>query len=379
MKQAFFNDFESASTGFKQAFVECGRRRSAEFEANCEQVFDLSASDGMLFSWVGTLKRTAKVAGGRALAVLSSGVHGIEGFAGSAIQSCLLNQDTWFGGLSRTDFCFIHGVNPWGMLHRERTDSDNVDLNRNSHSDVNLFQQKNPWLFPFLPLLSPNAPVRQSQLESELLWFGRLLAKILKNGVRRSTLAATGGHYQYPDTLFYGGASRSQHLDRLLEALRGLIAQYDVVTLIDFHTGLGKKSEVTLLLPEISPADRASWELLVGDFHHSFEVRREPVVPGVFSEWLAKELKPKKQGFGFVYEVGTLGKGGLRDNLRSLRRMVRLNQGRHWGWESLATEQRDRELFQELFFPSCLMWREQLLRRAQFCVPQLLSAAEQQC
>ena len=64
--------------------------------------------------------------------VVSSGVHGVEGFFGSAIQLAWLSGQTAGepppgGGV----VVLIHAVNPSGFARLRRTNEHNVDLNRN--------------------------------------------------------------------------------------------------------------------------------------------------------------------------------------------------------------------------------------------------------
>src|SRR5262245_12648489 len=64
--------------------------------------------------------------------IVSSGVHGVEGFFGSAVQLGLL--DCWHrdGPPSPGVRCvFLHGLNPFGFAWLRRFDENNVDLNRN--------------------------------------------------------------------------------------------------------------------------------------------------------------------------------------------------------------------------------------------------------
>ena len=59
----------------------------------------------------------------------TSGIHGVEGFAGSAIQLSVLNS---FNKIpDNVAFAFIHILNPWGMSWIRRENESNVDLNRN--------------------------------------------------------------------------------------------------------------------------------------------------------------------------------------------------------------------------------------------------------
>jgi hypothetical protein len=64
--------------------------------------------------------------------VVSSGLHGVEGFFGSAVQIGLLEK--WGEGscLAPPFRCvFMHGLNPFGFFWVRRFDENNVDPNRN--------------------------------------------------------------------------------------------------------------------------------------------------------------------------------------------------------------------------------------------------------
>ena len=65
--------------------------------------------------------------------VHSSGVHGIEGYAGSAVQLALLELFTAkaIDPKDRPTIVMLHGVNPVGMKEWRRCNENNVDLNRN--------------------------------------------------------------------------------------------------------------------------------------------------------------------------------------------------------------------------------------------------------
>ena len=63
---------------------------------------------------------------------MSSGVHGVEGFFGSAVQLAWLSRQA-AGERPPNDgaVVLIHAVNPYGFAKLRRTNEDNVDLNRN--------------------------------------------------------------------------------------------------------------------------------------------------------------------------------------------------------------------------------------------------------
>ncbi|RZA08928.1 MAG: DUF2817 domain-containing protein, partial [Proteobacteria bacterium] len=53
----------------------------------------------------------------RKVLISISGVHGIEGYAGSAVQASLLGEDPSAEGPT---LLFVHGVNPYGMKFYRR-------------------------------------------------------------------------------------------------------------------------------------------------------------------------------------------------------------------------------------------------------------------
>ena len=64
--------------------------------------------------------------------VVSSGVHGIEGFLGSAVQiSCLRKLSLDDLAQTNGQFIFIHSLNPYGFAYLgRRVNEENVDLNK---------------------------------------------------------------------------------------------------------------------------------------------------------------------------------------------------------------------------------------------------------
>jgi hypothetical protein len=62
--------------------------------------------------------------------IVSSGTHGVEGLAGSGIQTKLLREGVASRLSPNVKLRMIHAINPYGMAHRRRFNEDNVDLNR---------------------------------------------------------------------------------------------------------------------------------------------------------------------------------------------------------------------------------------------------------
>ncbi len=67
------------------------------------------------------------------LLILSCGTQGADGFAGSAIQSYLLQQQAWLTQCQEQDIAvlYVHAINPWGMSHLTFGDAQNINFVRN--------------------------------------------------------------------------------------------------------------------------------------------------------------------------------------------------------------------------------------------------------
>jgi hypothetical protein len=166
-----------------------------------------------------------------ALLVVLSGTHGAEGLAGSHCQRVLIERPVM--APAGVGVLLIHAVNPYGFAHLTRTNENNVDLNRNGLSDfadcprADAYGQLHDWFVPSA-------------------WTAReqdVPGAIARVGQAAFQAAATGGQYDWPDGLFYGGRE-PQWSRRILEqicarAFRGV----GRIALIDVHTGLGAYGE----------------------------------------------------------------------------------------------------------------------------------------
>ena len=86
--------------------------------------------------------------------ILSSGLHGVEGFAGSAIQLDLIRR----GIPNDIRVVLIHAINPFGMAKIRRVNENNVDLNRNFLADGEAYTGSSDGYRRLDPLLNPSTP-----------------------------------------------------------------------------------------------------------------------------------------------------------------------------------------------------------------------------
>ncbi|MDH3329242.1 MAG: M14 family metallopeptidase [Desulfobulbaceae bacterium] len=178
-----------------------------------------------------------------AILVLSSGTHGVEGFAGSAIQNGLLRQGLVSRLAPEIGLVMIHAINPYGMAHLRRVNEDNTDLNRNfiDHSKP---YPENEGYSVISDAITPNSisPWVNARSFLDIIWFW------LKNGKLKLKEAVSMGQYSFPQGLFYGGQSDAWSNKIMREIAARFFAQVGRVVLIDFHTGLGKYGNAEIIL-----------------------------------------------------------------------------------------------------------------------------------
>ncbi|MDZ7958874.1 MAG: DUF2817 domain-containing protein [Aulosira sp. DedQUE10] len=189
------------------------------------------------------------------IVVVSSGLHGVEGFFGSAVQCALLEERLVSWNQSQgTALLLLHVLNPYGFAWRRRWNEDNIDLNRNfllpgeeyrgspvKYGDLNAF-------------FNPTSP--PSQFEPFLL---KAIAIILRYGITSLTKTLPVGQYDFPQGLFFGGHYPSKTYQILDANLSRWLGDATDVVHIDLHTGLGKKATYKLFIDDPPESESAQW------------------------------------------------------------------------------------------------------------------------
>ena len=188
----------------------------------------------------------------RALVVLS-GVHGVEGFVGSALQADLLAGTDPATLPADVGVVVVHAVNPWGMAHDRRQNESNVDLNRNwgrdrrepDHNDA--YDEVHAIACPDTPTVPP--------VDALTGVMGPILAERGAGWVRE---AITRGQYRHPDGLHFGGDRTEESTAILERVLPDRLASATRVLIVDLHTGHGPYGSLTALSdrPRRSDQDR---------------------------------------------------------------------------------------------------------------------------
>lgn len=279
--------------------------------------------------------------------VVSSGLHGGEGFLGSAVQLAFLEQMERPASAG-VRLVFIHALNPYGFAWLRRADQENIDLNRNFLLPGEPYRGSPKDYARFDPVLNPAcAPARPDMFLVKAMW------AVARHGMPALRQSIVEGQYEFPKGLFYGGAAPAQTQRILAANLGRWLADCTDVVHIDFHTGLGKSATYKLLAD--TPFTALQRERLVSWFGaDSFEEVDAQSVGyvsrGGLGGWCANQ-NPERD-YLFVYaEFGTYGPLQVIAGLRAE------NQAHHWGRADDAATQRAKARMKELFCPRAARWR----------------------
>ena len=239
----------------------------------------------------------------KAMLLLLSATHGVEGFCGSGCQVALLHDAEFLAAarVSQVQVVFLHALNPYGFSHLRRTNEDNVDLNRNFR-DFATPPASNAAYANVHPFIVPDAwpPARENE--------AKIAAYVALHGERVLQQAITGGQCEFPDGLFYGGVRPAWSNGILRAVMREFGARRERVGWIDFHTGLGPRGHGEKIfsgrdIPGDLARTRSWWGNDVTSFHDGTSA--SAMLTGVNYNVVYEEC-PGVTYAGMALEYGTL-------------------------------------------------------------------------
>ncbi len=170
----------------------------------------------------------------RSLLIITSGCHGVEGYCGSGVQVGLLHDASWRRVVREAGIgvLYIHALNPYGFSWWRRTTHENVDLNRNFH-DFHKPLPANPAYDEIAALLVPATWPPAPEVNAAIATY------LAERGERALQEAISGGQYDHPEGLFYGGRNPTWSQVTLRHVLQRHGTRCNKLGWIDLHTGLG--------------------------------------------------------------------------------------------------------------------------------------------
>lgn len=270
----------------------------------------------------------------------STGLHGVEGFAGSAIQIQALRNPPALG-LDQA-LILVHVLNPYGMAWLRRVNEENVDLNRNfsypdQATDTALAYHK------INKLLNPDSPPRMD------FFLLRAILKIIRYGLPALKQAVAAGQYDYPKGLFYGGKTLQSGPFRYCEWLKRHLTDVERVLVIDVHTGLGPPARESLFLETVVKGGvlRRLFKLRpLADFPYQIQGGMCTALPNIIP---STRLEALTQEFGTYSTVRVLH--ALREE----------NRWHHYGDGALQHPSKRRLL--RMFYPCSPAWKSAILKQ----------------
>ncbi|KAL3937357.1 MAG: hypothetical protein SGBAC_007524 [Bacillariaceae sp.] len=341
----FSLEYEEARAKFRAAV----KKLSIDAES-----FALPVMDGLTMD-IAVLKGTVK-----GTVVHVSGTHGVEGYAGSAIQLAFLDYLSNKNPQSdRPTIVLVHALNPYGMKHYRRANENNVDLNRNAINNFDEFvMSRDPNIASYDTFRDFVSPGREPTLwDSTLGWWLGAAPKVLKNGFTAMKQVLVAGQYHHSTGFSFGG-TRMQPSIEIVENF--LVEQGFLpgeVVWIDVHTGLGKLGKDTLIFEETKHS--------LSKLQDYFPTAEHVVTPqvqdkramggydltrGVVTAYLQNKYP---SGLFVMQEFGTL------PPIFVGRSLILENMMHQYGTNKAA----GRALLQKSFYPQSIEWRASIVQR----------------
>ncbi|MBL4850326.1 MAG: DUF2817 domain-containing protein [Planctomycetes bacterium] len=307
----------------------------------------------------------------RRTVVVSSGLHGVEGFVGSAVQHAVLTNQLACPSAIPSDVrvVILHALNPYGFAWVRRVNERNVDLNRNFLRPGERFGGAPDGYAELDGLLNPRrAPRRLSLLKL------KAALKIARHGMGALKNSVAGGQYEYPLGLFYGGAEPQKTQEILAAELGRWIGSETTerVYHVDLHSGLGPAGSYKLLVdhpagaPAVAELSRHFGSDVVQPWEPNQGVAYE--ITGGLGTW-CQEKFPDNGYDVLVAEYGT------RPILEVIEGLHHENRAHHWGGGPTdPSTLYAKRLLMEAFAPSDPAWRQTVVPRGEHIVKRALLA-----
>ena len=297
-------------------------------------------------------------ANARQALIVSSGLHGVEGFLGSAIQVAVLEQELAKIPAVPLKLILIHALNPFGFAWCRRVNEDNIDPNRNFLLPGEIYKGT-PTAYQNLDtFLNPKRP--PSRLDKPL-FSTKPPGRFRRHGMPALRQAVAGGQYDFPQGLFFGGHERIELVHILDRHLPQWLDNVSSVLHLDFHTGLGRWATYKLLLDSEVTTSHTAWLTThfdppgIEDLIENTATRNVAYqTHGSLGKWCQARMAHCDYLF-LGAEFGTYSAVRVLAGLRAE------NQAYHWGQPQARSTARAKQQLQELFFPASSTWQQRTL------------------
>ncbi|RWU21354.1 DUF2817 domain-containing protein [Pseudomonas alkylphenolica] len=293
------------------------------------------------------------------LLIVLSGVHGVEGFPGSAVQTGALALDA--RKPDDTAILYVHAINPHGFSHLRRVTQENVDLNRNFIRFDAPLPQNDGYHEIHEALLPAQWPPQDDQALEQYRQ---------THGNKKFQCAVSLGQYQYPDGMFFGGQAPTWSNNTFRQILRTYAANANVIASVDVHTGLGPYGygEKIFASHDIDTLEKARhWWGDITDVHAGSST--SVPMSGPIQVAISEECTAARH-IGICLEFGTYPIENMITTLRADHWVFRHHQ-QHTAQSCEITQQ-----LKALFYPEHTNWKTPVWTQASTVINQALQGLE---
>ena len=295
------------------------------------------------------------------LVVMTAGIHGAEGYAGSAMLDATVHEFLPELDPANTGLILVHAANPWGMENFRRYDQGNIDLNRNFIEDWGAFDKEiNKDYSDLQGFFEKQKEIGNATLH-ELGFLGSLGMEAVKSGTGKIEDALLTGQYTHPAGVSYGGegdAPSTKIMKDLYEEI--VLENYMNIVHIDLHTGHGPRNEMSIFSSINETMEQGE---AVSEFSCPNVLTPESegfcVAKGDNTGYLtsiAAQLAPQKTVYSAAFEFGTLG-DDTEASIKSLKNTIDENRLYHHKSSNKAVAELIENRYREMLYPSGEKWR----------------------
>jgi polar amino acid transport system ATP-binding protein len=230
-----------------------------------------------------------------------SGVHGIEGYFGSAMMAeALTRREELLALTPDTAVVMVHLVNPWGTAWSSRENEDNVELLRGNYYRHHP-KPPNAVFADFYDTMRFGATATLDEFLANRVHFQELVDR---HGLEPLMTAIVDGQDSHPDAIVYTGTGPTWSKRLLDDVVRRHLPGAQQVVVLDLHTAVGPPGETVVF--HGMPDDDVRAQLVVRCFGELW-----PNHEGLeFYDWFA-ELVPGVRTISLTCEAGTEQLGPL--------------------------------------------------------------------
>ena len=297
------------------------------------------------------------------LIVITTGVHGIEGYIGSVMLDVFWTE-VYESEINKanTGVLVVANVNPYGMKYHRRYNENNVDLNRNFILDWSTFDTTVNKDYPKVDTFLGPKSTMGNIIGHELSFYGSMLVELIQDGADTISNALLGGQYEYAEGVYYGGNGDEASTTYLKDVFKQTLeSEYENIVHIDVHSGYGPRYNMVIFnsvfetMTEAESVELFGYDYIIANDSEDFYATTGDTTD--FYYRLKESLGTDNSLFSTCFEFGTIGDSFL-DSIISMKYTIEENQN-HWNPSTNEiTNEIIKERYQELFYPTEKEWRE---------------------